>query len=169
MSPGPPRCIPLLPKTETLTDIRPVHVYVCTVNILHRNLSIPVTAKFRIFKDVSKTIEYAKMMESAGASILTCHGRTREMKGQMTVSSGLMREIEVRSGRELNLDLCHRQGLADWQQIRAVKQAVKVPVFANGNILYREDVDRCIELTGVDGVMTAEVSLATRCSQVHDG
>jgi tRNA-dihydrouridine synthase 1 len=141
------------------------------VNILHRNLSIPVTAKFRIFKDVNKTIEYAKMMESAGASILTCHGRTREMKGQMTVSSGLMREREivVRRGRELNLDLYHRQGLADWQQIRAVKQAVKVPVFANGNILYREDVDRCIELTGVDGVMTAEVSLTTRCSQVHDG
>jgi tRNA-dihydrouridine synthase 1 len=158
-----------LPQTETLTVIRPVPVYVCTVNILHRNLSIPVTAKFRIFKDVNKTIEYAKMMESAGASILTCHGRTREMKGQMTVSPGLIRDIVVRSGRELNLGLCHRQGLADWQQIRAVKQAVKVPVFANGNILYREDADRCIELTGVDGVMTAEVRLLARYTYVCEG
>jgi tRNA-dihydrouridine synthase 1 len=56
------------------------------INILHKNLSIPVTAKFRIFPDVKKTVEYAQMMEKAGASILTCHGRTREMKGQVTVS-----------------------------------------------------------------------------------
>ncbi|KAK9367090.1 dihydrouridine synthase-domain-containing protein [Lipomyces kononenkoae] len=106
------------------------------INNLHVNLSIPVTAKIRIFPSLEKTLAYARHVLSAGAQILTVHGRTREMKGQQT-------------------------GLADWKVIRYLREQLppETVIFANGNILYHEDINRCLEYTGADAVMSAEGNL----------
>lgn len=130
------------------------------VNVLHVNLDIPVTAKFRIFSDVEKTIKYAKMMESAGAQILTCHGRTREQRGHNSVSHHLSDDFD-------RSNLCLSKGLADWAQIAAVKKAVSVPVFANGSVLYPDDVQKCLDFTGADAYMSAEPQLHNPAIFMH--
>ena len=102
---------------------------------LHEGLeTVPVTAKIRIFEDVERTVAYAKMIEDAGAQILTVHGRLRSQRG-------------------------HASGLADWEMIRAVKEAVSIPVIANGNLLYPEDIPKLLKATGCDAVMSAETQL----------
>jgi tRNA-dihydrouridine synthase 1 len=106
------------------------------INKLHTELEIPVTAKIRILETREKTLEYARNVLKAGASILTVHGRTREMKG-------------------------HKTGLANWSVIRFLREQLpkETVLFANGNILRKEDITRCLEETGADGVMSAEGNL----------
>ncbi|KAF7592292.1 hypothetical protein BBP40_000423 [Aspergillus hancockii] len=107
------------------------------INKLHNDLDVPVTAKFRIQESKEKTLEYAKMILSAGASIITLHGRTREQKG-------------------------HNTGVADWSYIRYLRDNLppETVIFANGNILNYDDLERCLEETGADGVMSAEGNLS---------
>ena len=106
------------------------------INKLHLHLDVPVTAKMRILETKEKTLEYAKLILSAGASIITVHGRQRDQKG-------------------------HQTGLADWSVIRYLREKLppETVIFANGNILRHEDLQKCLDETNADGVMSAEGNL----------
>ncbi|KAI5844477.1 dihydrouridine synthase-domain-containing protein [Morchella snyderi] len=106
------------------------------IRTLRDGLDVPVTAKIRILDTRERTLAYARMVVDAGASVLTVHGRTREQKG-------------------------HNTGMADWGAIRHLREQLPrdVVLLANGNVLWQEDVARCLAATGADGVMSAEGNL----------
>lgn len=103
---------------------------------LHDNLNCPVTAKIRVYDDWEKSLKYAKMVLDAGAQFITIHGRTRDMKGQAT-------------------------GLANWEVLKYLRDNLPKDqvFFANGNILYPSDLERCTTAVGCDAVMSAEGNL----------
>ncbi len=88
----------------------------------------PVTVKIRKGFESETAPEFAMIMQNAGVSAITIHGRTRE-------------EMYT--------------GYADRGTIKRVKEAVDVPVFGNGDIKTRQDAADMISETGVDGVMIA--------------
>lgn len=91
-------------------------------------VDIPVTAKTRLGWCESEItiVEIARMLESCGIQALTIHGRTRSQKFK---------------------------GQANWELIGEAKKAVKIPVIGNGDVVSPEDVQRLLQVAGVDGVM----------------
>jgi len=104
------------------------------VSNIVRNVSKPVTVKFRLGWDENtiNCVEFARLMEKAGASAIALHARTRSQ---------------------------FYEGQANWSYIKLVKESVNIPVFGNGDIKNREDYFRMIEETNCDGVMIARGSI----------
>lgn len=101
-----------------------------TVRAIHK----PVTVKIRkgFNEENVNAVEIARIVEAAGVSAIAVHGRTREQ---------------------------YYSGKADWQCITDVKNAVKIPVIGNGDVVDGESARRMMEQTGCDGVM---IGRATR-------
>lgn len=88
----------------------------------------PVTVKFRLGWDKGSIncVEFARAMEEAGVSAVAVHGRTRAQQ---------------------------YAGTANWDQIRAVKEALSIPVLANGDVFSPRDAVRILQYTGADAAM----------------
>lgn len=87
----------------------------------------PVSVKFRLgyTADEMNYVEFGQAMQEAGAEFITIHGRTRS---------------QMYSGH------------ADWAKIKALKENIDIPVFANGDITSIDDAIKCLELSNADGI-----------------
>jgi nifR3 family TIM-barrel protein len=100
---------------------------------IKRRVSVPVTVKMRAgWDDAGECIAVARALEAEGVAALAVHGRTRAQ--QYT-------------------------GRASRDAIRAVKEAVRVPVIGNGDVVTPADVLDMVRETGVDGVMIGRAAL----------
>lgn len=114
-----------------------------------RGAKCPVTVKFRLGWDSSSIncVEFAQGMESVGVTAVAVHGRTKKQ------------------GYE---------GTANWDKIREVKQAIKIPVIANGDVFTPEDSQRILSYTGADMAMIGRGIfgnpwLFQQCKAVYEG
>ena len=101
---------------------------------ISRAVAVPVTGKIRLGWDSTTRnyLQVAKIIEENGGALIAVHGRTRDQKFDQQ---------------------------ADWDAIAEVKQAVSIPVIANGGVQTTADIQRVLAVTGCDGVMIGRAAI----------
>lgn len=104
------------------------------VEAVKEKVSIPVSVKFRLgfTQNEMNFVDFGGWMQEAGADFITIHGRTRN---------------QMYSGK------------ADWAKIAELTKSVDIPVFANGDINSIESAEKCLELSGADGVAVGRAAI----------
>jgi tRNA-dihydrouridine synthase B len=113
---------------------------VCTatrvVETVANAVSVPVTVKVRSGWDANQltAVEFARAAENVGVKVIAVHART--------AAQGFT-------------------GSADWDIIRQVKEATRIPVIGNGDVVNADDARRMFEQTGCDGIMIGRAALGS--------
>lgn len=96
-------------------------------------VKVPVSVKTRLgWSKDTEILEFARVLEKAGADLVTVHGRTKEQG---------------------------YSGTANWERIAEVKRLLSIPVVLNGDVVDGPTAKRALELTGADGVMVGRGAL----------
>ena len=117
--------------SELLKDTKKIEKIVSSIMSVTKK---PVTVKFRLGIDKNSIVgvEVAKICERNGVSMIVVHGRTKK---------------QLYSGK------------ADLDEIKKIKESVKIPVIGNGDVKDLVSVKEMFEKTGVDGIMIGRASL----------
>ena len=121
-------------RTEGAGLLKDLPLFEKIVKATVSGTKLPVTVKTRLGWDQDSIVimDVAKMVEAAGAKMLTLHCRTRSQ--------------------------AHR-GFADWTWLERVKKTISIPLIGNGDIMTPQDV-RSMFATGCDGVMIGRAAVA---------
>jgi len=126
-----PKVVKTFSGAALLKDLRLAEEIIKKVK---KSIKIPLSIKIRLGWDIKNLVHtrIARIAEDNGVDLITVHGRTRSQ---------------------------FFSGNANWDEIRKVRECVKIPLIANGDIISNETAQKCLEISGADGIMVGRAAI----------